>query len=131
MSMQTISSSRCTRSGTRRRPINPVPPAIKVVMAIPPYGLNRENGAKDRALLHPCAGCLVGYKPWHDGTATNRTSTAGSGFQRAAVNVLDPINNKSDFTSPRGGCDQEVSRCVVIMKPGAEFIQLVPPATKS
>src|ERR1700760_2840792 len=40
-------------------------------------------------------------------------------------------NNKSGFTSPRGGCDQEVSRRVVIMKPGAEFIQLVPPATKS
>src|SRR6202046_5557766 len=33
MSMTTISSPRWTRSGIKRRPINPVPPATKVVMA--------------------------------------------------------------------------------------------------
>ena len=36
MSMQTISSPRCASNGTSRLPINPVPPAIKVVIAVPP-----------------------------------------------------------------------------------------------
>jgi hypothetical protein len=36
-------------------------------------------------LLHPCAGSLVGYKPWHNETATSSTGTARSGFQRPAI----------------------------------------------
>jgi hypothetical protein len=48
--------------------------------------LGRElRYAFERVLLHPCAGCPVGYKQWHDEIATSRTCTAGSGFQRPAV----------------------------------------------
>ncbi len=36
-------------------------------------------------LLHLCAAGLVGYKPWHDETATSTPGTAKSVFQRPAV----------------------------------------------
>src|SRR5437667_3552596 len=36
MSMQTISSPRLARRGTRRRPMNPVPPRIRIDMMLPP-----------------------------------------------------------------------------------------------
>src|SRR5215510_14753646 len=47
--MQTISSPRCASSGTSRRPMNPVPPAMKVVMALPPPN-NLKHGASVQAI---------------------------------------------------------------------------------
>src|SRR6185437_14561403 len=42
MYMTTTSSPRWTRSGIRRRPIKPVPPATKVVMGVPPDWSDRS-----------------------------------------------------------------------------------------
>src|SRR5436190_17741211 len=67
MSMQTISSPRLASSGTRRRPIKPVPPRIRIDMGflpgakcvarslVPPEGLPqrwRGEGQDSRSALH-------------------------------------------------------------------------------